>query len=99
MKIDLQEFKTGFKGERCFVHARGGVSPDGREIVITTQPLRLSGCDVFTDCTCSGAPMVAGAGRRSWNSRNCGDTPAAKGWKSRCATPLPPGMLRAGGFC
>ncbi len=64
--------KTGFRGERCFVHARGGVSPDGREIIITTQPLPLTGCDVFYGLyTCSGAPMAAGAGRRSSNSRNC----------------------------
>lgn len=63
MKIDLQEFKTGFKGERCFVHARGGVSPDGREIVITTQPLRLSGCDVFY-----GLYMLRSTdGGRSWS--------------------------------
>lgn len=39
MEITWREIETGFAGERCFVHARGGISPDGREIVITTQPL------------------------------------------------------------
>ncbi len=47
MEIKLEQIKTGFAGERCYVHARGAVSPDGMDIVITTQPLRLSGSDIF----------------------------------------------------
>ncbi|MGF0036583.1 sialidase family protein [Victivallis vadensis] len=78
MKIDYQEIETGFRGERCFVHARGAVSPDGREIIITTQPLRLSGCDVFY-----GLHMLRSTdGGKSWSEiveqpelrrRACGD--------------------------
>lgn len=46
MKLTLQKINTHFKGERCFVHARAGIRPDGFAI-ITTQPLRLSGSDIF----------------------------------------------------
>ena len=46
MKIVLQQIKTGFSGDYCYTHARGAVLPDGKA-VITTQKLRLSGCDVF----------------------------------------------------
>ena len=46
MKVDLQQIKTDFKGEICYVHARGAVTPQGFG-VITTQPLRLSGDDIF----------------------------------------------------
>ena len=78
MEIAWREMETGFVGERCFVHARGGISPDGREIVITTQPLRLSGCDVFY-----GLYMLRSLdGGQSWSEiveqpelrrRSCGD--------------------------
>ena len=78
MEITWREIETGFAGERCFVHARGGISPDGREIVITTQPLRLSGCDVFY-----GLYMLRSLdGGQSWSEiveqpelrrRSCGD--------------------------
>ncbi len=47
MNITLQQIETGFRGEQCFVHARGGISPDRKDVVITTQPLRLSGSDIF----------------------------------------------------
>lgn len=46
MNIFRTQIKTGFKGDFCYTHARGAVMPDGFA-VITTQPLRLSGCDVF----------------------------------------------------
>ena len=46
MNISRTQIKTGFKGDFCYTHARGAVMPDGFA-VITTQPLRLSGCDVF----------------------------------------------------
>ena len=46
MNIDLQQIKTGFAGEYCYTHARGAMLPDGK-VVITSQPLLLSGCDVF----------------------------------------------------
>lgn len=46
MDININEIKTNFKGEKCFVHARGAVDDKDR-FFITTQPLRLSGCDVF----------------------------------------------------
>lgn len=46
MKIDIKRIATDFKGERCYVHARGLIRPSGFGI-ITTQKLELSGCDVF----------------------------------------------------
>lgn len=46
MKIDIKRIATDFKGERCYVHARGLIRPSGFGIV-TTQKLELSGCDVF----------------------------------------------------
>lgn len=46
MKIDLHRISTDFSGETCLTHARGAVAPDGFGI-ITTQPLRLSGSDIF----------------------------------------------------
>ena len=46
MDIELEMIETDFKGGSCFTHARGIVLPDG-EAFITTQPLLLSGCDVF----------------------------------------------------
>ena len=46
MKIGLQRIGTDFAGGCCYTHARGGIYPDGFA-VITTQPLRLSGCDIF----------------------------------------------------
>jgi hypothetical protein len=46
MKIELTKIPTDFKGERCYVHARGLIMPDGFGL-ITTQKLELSGCDVF----------------------------------------------------
>ncbi|MBO7741874.1 MAG: exo-alpha-sialidase, partial [Victivallales bacterium] len=45
-KITLQQIKTDFKGRFCYTHARGAVTPEGFAI-ITTQPLRLTGSDVF----------------------------------------------------
>ncbi len=44
-QLELQRIPTGFKGEYCFTHARAAVGPDAA--VITTQPLRLSGSDIF----------------------------------------------------
>ena len=46
MKIELTRISTDFKGERCFTHARCAIRPDGYGIM-TTQPLRLSGSDIF----------------------------------------------------
>ncbi len=46
MKIELTRIPTDFKGERCFTHARCAIRPDGYGIM-TTQPLRLSGSDIF----------------------------------------------------
>ena len=46
MKIELQRISTDFKGNYCYTHARAGYRPDGFAI-ITTQPLRLSGSDIF----------------------------------------------------
>ncbi|MBP3370268.1 MAG: exo-alpha-sialidase [Clostridia bacterium] len=46
MEIRIQRIGTEFNGERCYVHARGLIRPEGFGI-ITTQKLELSGCDVF----------------------------------------------------
>ena len=46
MKIELFPIKNDFNGERCYVHARGLIMPDGFGIM-TTQKLELTGCDVF----------------------------------------------------
>ena len=46
MKINVNKISTGFNGEYCYTHARGTVLPSG-DIFITTQPLLLSGVDVF----------------------------------------------------
>lgn len=46
MKIELKRISTDFNREYCFVHARGALCDDG-EFVITTQPLRLTGSDIF----------------------------------------------------
>ncbi len=47
MKIEHTQIKNpAFNGERCYVHARGLIMPDGFGIM-TMQKLELSGCDVF----------------------------------------------------
>ena len=47
MKIERIQIKNpSFNGERCYVHARGLIMPDGFGIM-TMQKLELSGCDVF----------------------------------------------------
>ena len=41
--ITLQQIKNDdFDGKFCYVHARGGITPEGK-VVITTQPLYLKG--------------------------------------------------------
>ena len=46
MKIKRNKIKTNYNGKTCFTHARGVILENGFGL-ITTQPLRLSGCDVF----------------------------------------------------
>ena len=46
MDIKINRIATNFTGEYCYTHARGAFTPDGFGI-ITTQPLRLSGSDIF----------------------------------------------------
>jgi len=46
MKIEWTKIPTDFRGERCYVHARGLILSDGFGL-ITTQKLELSGTDVF----------------------------------------------------
>lgn len=46
MNIELQRIDTAFKGDFCYTHARAGLTPEGFA-VITMQPLRLSGSDIF----------------------------------------------------
>lgn len=46
MQLLLSMTDTDFKGDYCYTHARGAFAPDGFGI-ITTQKLRLSGCDIF----------------------------------------------------
>ena len=46
MQIEISRIKPERDGDRCYVHARGLIMPDGFGI-ITTQKLELSGSDVF----------------------------------------------------
>ncbi len=46
MEIKAHKIATDFKGEYCYTHARGAVLPSG-DMFITTQPLLLTGVDVF----------------------------------------------------
>ena len=46
MDINWITLPTNFQGERCFTHARAVITPSGFGLM-TTQPLRLSGSDVF----------------------------------------------------
>lgn len=46
MRIDIKRIATGFVGEYCYTHARAAFDKSGFGI-ITTQPLRLSGSDIF----------------------------------------------------
>jgi hypothetical protein len=46
MDVRVNRIGTGFVGDYCYTHARGAFKPDGFGI-ITTQPLRLSGSDIF----------------------------------------------------
>lgn len=46
MEIKIDKITTKSTPDKCFVHARGDIDDKGR-IIITTQPLRVSGCDVF----------------------------------------------------
>ena len=46
MNLNRTQIKTDFNGDFCFTHARGVILDNGFGIM-TTQPLRLSGCDVF----------------------------------------------------
>lgn len=46
MQIEISRIKPEREGDRCYVHARGLIMPDGFGI-ITTQKLELSGSDVF----------------------------------------------------
>ena len=62
-EITLQQIKTGFKGEFCYVHARAGMTPDGK-VILTAQPLFLKGTDVFY-----GLEMLkSNDGGKSWSS-------------------------------
>lgn len=62
-QITLQQIKTGFKGEFCYVHARAGMTPDGK-VILTAQPLFLKGTDVFY-----GLEMLkSNDGGKSWSS-------------------------------
>lgn len=62
MKIELQRIATGFQGEFCYTHARGAAAPDGRA-VITTQPLRLTGSDIFYGMR----ELASSDGGRNWS--------------------------------
>ncbi len=46
MKINLHKIKTKFNEKFCYVHARGVIQPCG-DMLVTMQPLKLSGVDDF----------------------------------------------------
>ncbi len=64
--IDQQVVQRGFDGKRCWVHARAGVvrQRDASQIVMTTQPLLLSGSDVFYSLN----QTLSDDGGESWQS-------------------------------
>lgn len=53
MKIELVKIDTEFNTNSpyCWVQTRAGIFPDGR-VLITSQPLRLSGSDIFYGINC-----------------------------------------------
>ena len=57
MNISVSKISTSFKGDYCFTHARAAFRPDGFGI-LTTQPLRLSGSDIFFFSTSSPSLMI-----------------------------------------
>lgn len=61
MKINIHKIGTNFTGEYCYTHARGTALPSGK-LFVTTQPLLLSGVDVFygiEQCVVDGMDFTA----------------------------------------
>lgn len=80
LNIELERINTGFDGSSgfCYVHARMAVAPDGFA-VLTTQKLRMKGCDAFRGIEATSreaggewGPIVAepGLARRKWDVGN-----------------------------
>ena len=46
MNVTWRTLQTNFSGEHCYTHARAVLCPDGFGLM-TTQPLRLAGSDIF----------------------------------------------------
>ena len=46
MNLEINKIKTDFSGKTCFTHARAVILDNGFGIM-PSQPLRLSGCDIF----------------------------------------------------
>lgn len=63
MEIELKRIDTCFSGEFCYTHARAAVAPDGF-VVMTTQPLRLSGSDIYYGMR----ELVSRDGGKSWSA-------------------------------
>ena len=63
MKIEISSIKTNSGKDTCFVHARGAFDKKGR-FIITTQPLRLTGCDVFYRMH----KIISEDGGKTWSS-------------------------------
>ncbi|MEI3002764.1 MAG: sialidase family protein [Victivallis sp.] len=63
MEIELKRIDTCFSGEFCYTHARAAVAPDGFA-VMTTQPLRLSGSDIYYGMR----ELVSRDGGKSWSA-------------------------------
>ncbi|MBE6385916.1 MAG: exo-alpha-sialidase [Lentisphaerae bacterium] len=78
-EITLQQIKTGFTGDFCYVHARGAIMPDGTAIV-TTQPLFLKGDDDFYGLEF----MESSDGGKSWSSIRKSRTLARSAYKEDC---------------
>ncbi|MCF7853566.1 MAG: hypothetical protein K9N51_02115 [Candidatus Pacebacteria bacterium] len=47
VKIDINEIRSGYDRQTCWVQTRAGVLPPLGKAVITTQKLRLTGSDIF----------------------------------------------------
>lgn len=62
MNINRVKISTDFHGETCFTHARGVILDSGFGIM-TMQPLRLDGCDIFYGIYIS----LTNDGGKSWS--------------------------------
>ena len=47
IKCEINEIRNGYDRKTCWVQSRAGLVPEENKVVLTTQKLRLTGCDIF----------------------------------------------------